>query len=259
VPEPCSEHVQTTKLLMVVANVLLHDLAGVAGREREFHAAIDRLMAVDRPGDRADLDAPSCDLLLALWTEVEDRARQLPGWERHRLLWRFDCGQVLAAMRYVVLTRTHPGLDNLAENGAYLPRSKDIMAFATLDLMTAPHADEIGLVREVAWHAQAVAQVANIVVSWRREVADRDFSSRVFALALDRGVLTRAELETLAAGDIVERIERAGVEQTLLDELRSHRSRVAEVAARSSAIDLGAYERALEEVLAMELAARGQL
>jgi hypothetical protein len=138
------------------------------------------------------------------------------------------------------------------------------MVFATLDLMAANGADarsaaEIGLVREAAWHAQALTQVANMAVTWRREVPARDFSSRVFPLALDRGVLTREDLRRLDPHDIVARIEAAGIEEALLDELRAHRRRVAEVVERAREIDLHAYARAMEEVLAMELAARGLL
>jgi hypothetical protein len=261
VPDALREHVQITKLLMVVANVLFDDLADVPGHELEFQASIDRMMGVASGEAAAVVDGPYFELLFALWREIEDRARELPGWERHRLLYRFDYEQVFAAMRYVVLTRAYPGLVNLSEHRAYLPHSKNIMVFATLDLMAAGQrsSPEIGLVREAAFHAQALTQVANMVVTWRREVPARDFSSRIFALALDRGVLTRAELERLAPDEIVARIEAANVEAGLLEEMRAHRRRVAEVVERARAIDLRAYARAMEEVLAMELAARGLL
>jgi len=264
VPDALQEHVQITKLLMVVANVLFDDLADVPGNEREFQASIDRMLGVAAGDVDGGVDGPYFELLFAIWGEIEDRARELPGWERHRLLYRFDYEQVFAAMRYVVLSRTYPGLDNLAEHRAFLPHSKNIMVFATLDLMAAPdaaqcNAPEIGLVREAAWHAQALTQVANMAVTWRREVPARDFSSRVFPLAVDAGVLTRAELHELDPDEIVSRIESSGVEEALLAEMRAHRRRVAEVVERASAIDLPAYARAMEEVLAMELAARGLL
>lgn len=261
VPERWREHVQITKLLMVVANVLFDDLADVPGSELEFQASIDRMMDI---AGAPTVDGPYFELLFALWGEIEERARELPGWERHRLLYRFDYEQVFAAMRYVVLTRTYPGLVNLAEHRAYLPHSKNIMVFATLDLMAAAdaaerNAAEIGLVREAAWHAQALTQVANMAITWRREVPSRDFSSRVFTLALDRAIVTHAELRELDPGEIVARIEASGVEEALLEEVRAHRRRVAEVVARARDVDLRAYARAMEEVLAMELAARGLL
>jgi hypothetical protein len=264
VPEQWRDHVDATKLLAVVVNVLFDDLADIPGNELEFQASIDRLMDVTGPPTGADVDGPYFELLFALWRQIEDRARELPGWERYRLLWRFDYEQVFSAMRFVVLTRRYPGLENLTEHRAYLPHSMNIMVFATLDLMAAPDAGdassvEIGVVREVAWHAQALTQIANMVVTWRREVPERDFSSRVFALAVDRGVLTREELATLAPEEIVERIDASGVEQRLLEELRAHRTRVAEVTGRATAIDLAHYERGMNQVLAMGLAARGLL
>ncbi|MDX6681887.1 MAG: hypothetical protein QOG94_1926, partial [Solirubrobacteraceae bacterium] len=264
VPERWREHVDATKLLAVVVNVLFDDLADVPGRELEFQASIDRLMNVSAPPSGADIDGPYFQLLFELWQQIEDRARELPGWEHHRLLWRFDYEQVFSAMRYVVLTRRYPGLDNLTEHRAYLPHSMNIMVFATLDLMAASdprdgNSTDIGLVREIAWHAQALTQIANMVVTWRREVPERDFSSRVFVLAVDRGILTRDELATLPAEDVIARIDASGVEQRLLEELRAHRRRVAEVTARGTAIDLEHYERGMNQVLAMGLAARGLL
>jgi hypothetical protein len=255
---------RVTNFLAVVANVLIDDLADVPGHELEFQAAIDRILGVGGPGNGAVLEGPYFELLFDVWREIEERTRVLPGWERHRLLWRFDWEMVFNAMRYVVLTRTFPGLDNLTEHRGYLPHSMNVMVFNTVDLMCAPDAArqsaaEIGLLREAASHAQALTQIANMVVTWRREVPDRDFSSRVFGLAIDAGALTRAELVTLPAKEIVARIERSGAEQRLLEELRAHRRRVAEVAPRASEIDLLRYASGMEHVLAMGLAARGLL
>ncbi|MDX6719985.1 MAG: hypothetical protein QOJ63_2239 [Solirubrobacteraceae bacterium] len=262
VPAQWSEHVRTTKLLAVIANVLLDDLADVPGRELAFQASIDRLMGI-RPADTgADLEGPYFDLLFALWQEIEDRARMLPGWDRYQLLRRFDYEQDFAAMRYVVLTRSYRGLDNLAEHRAYLPHNMNVMVFATLDLMSTPQAAQhsaadIGLVRESAWHAQALTQISTMVVTRRREVAQRDFSSRIFPLARDAGIVSHAELQALAPREIVARIEASNVEHRLLAELRSHRARVAEMSERESSIDMRRYAHGIDQVVALYLASKG--
>ena len=253
------EHVKVTKLLAVIANVLFDDLADVPGHELEFQAAIDRMLGVDAPPNGADIDGPYFELLFALWREIHDRARELPGWERHRLLLRFDYEQVFAAMRYVVLTRRHPGLDNLAEHRAYLPHRINIMVFATLDLMAAAPAGEaeIGLVREAAWHAQASRRSANMAVTWRREVpAPRLLEPRLPACARWRRPDARRARDARSRARS-SRASRPRASRTLLlDELRGHRRRVTEIAARASEIDLRHYARGMEQVLAMGQAAR---
>lgn len=84
-----------------------------------------------------------------------------------------------AGFRGDALRRADPGLVDLAEASRYLrPRRTS----SKLDLMVAADAGErsageIGLVREAAFHAGALTQVANMAITWRREVPARDFST----------------------------------------------------------------------------------
>jgi hypothetical protein len=149
-------------------------------------------------------------------------------------------------------------LDNLTENRAVIPHNANMMIFANLDLMASEVEDhDLGLVRQAVLHGQSIAQIGNMVATWRREAPDRDFGSRIYALALDLGVLARRELWELDPAQIVERIETARVEEQLLGELREHRRAVAETVRKVRSFDMRGFERGVDQVLAMSLSARG--
>ena len=261
VPEAWREHTRSTKLVSIILNVLLDDLADRPGEEERFQVAIGLLSPHGEPSSaavRADPHDPYLALITQIWAFLGERAQELAGWRHHAALWDFDYRQVFTAMRYASLINRYPGLDNLAENRAYLPHNLNIMPFAILDLM-ASQVDraELGMVREAVYHAQCWGQIGNMLATWRREVPDRDFTSRVFALALDLGVLSRSDLETLPAEELLARLEASSVEAQLLAECREHRNRLTTVAQRCRSFDLTAYARGVETFFAMNLAARG--
>jgi hypothetical protein len=265
VPERWRLHTLSTKLIAIILNVMLDDLADRPGGGPHFEQAITRLMTPDSPFLRPSEDTLSADerylrLIVDLWQSVEGSARVLPRWERYRALWYFDYQQVFTAMRYSMLTRAFPGLDNLAENRAFIPHNMNMMVFASLDLMASDVDDrDLGLVRQAVWHGQAIGQIGNMVATWRREAPDRDFGSRIYTLALDLGVLTRSELYELDPAKIVERIEAARVEEHLLGELREHRRTVAETVQSIRSIDMSGFAQGVDQLLAMSLSARGFL
>jgi CRP-like cAMP-binding protein len=261
VPPEARLELRSTKLVCVILNVLLDDLADVPGQEERFHRARnllthELLMRPDAP--IAVEEDPYLRLVQEVWQFIAGRLRLLDRWEHYLLMWEFDEQQVVNAMRYAALINRYPMLDNLAENRAHLPHNVNLMPFAIMDLMaSSSDTDDLGMVRESAFHAQSWGQIGNMLATWRREVPDRDFSSRVFALALETGVITRAELVSLPAEAILARIEASPVEALLLQECREHRDRLVTVARRCRSIDLAAYARGIEAFFGMNLAARG--
>lgn len=252
-----------TKLMAVLLNVLLDDLADVRGSEPLLDAAL--ALPFTAPAARVLPEDPQDRALLALvaelWDTLHARAQALPGWERYAALLRFDVRQVFNAMRYGLLLRQLPALLNPIEHELYPPHNMNMMVFATLDLMVGPPLQgwELGLVREVAWCAQSMGQLSNMIVTWEREIPDRDFSSRIFALALARGVLSPHELQTLAPEDIAARVRAAGIESALIHQWHSLRDQVAERAASLRAVDVPRLLRGLDALLGMTLASRYRL
>jgi hypothetical protein len=177
------------------------------------------------------------------------------------LLFEFDYRQVMTAMRYGLLVKLLPALLNPAEHELYPPHNMNMMVFSTMDLMAAPPvaAVELGALREVAWHAQSMGQLSNMIVTWEREIHKRDFSSRVFAIALSRGVLSPDELATLPPDAIAGRVRDAGIEAALIAQWYDLRDRIRCRAAKLPSVNVGELLRGLESLLGLTLAARHRL
>jgi CRP-like cAMP-binding protein len=262
VPAEWKEHLLSTKLLAIILNVLLDDLADQRGSETLLETALSipfHPQGRDAPAPRVPEEERRYFALIAeLWHALEERVHALPHHAAYRPLYVFDYQQVFNSMRYSVLTRNRPALHNLAENRAYSPHNMNMMVFATLDLMTAPvRSEELGAIREAIWYAQSMGQIANMTATWRREVPARDFASRVFVQALDAGVLTAEELQSLPPEDITARIESSGMEQLLLSEWREQRQRLDVLMTRVRSFDMARLVRGVDTLLGMHLAARG--
>ncbi|WNG19593.1 hypothetical protein [Cystobacter fuscus] len=262
VPAEWKEHLLTTKLLAIILNVLLDDLADQRGSE----ALLEKALSIPfHPQGRA-APAPEVPpeerryfaLIADLWHAIEERVRELPHHQTYRALYVFDYQQVFNSMRHSVLTRNWPALHNLAENRAYSPHNMNMMVFATLDLMAAPvEPVELGTLREAVWYAQSMGQIANMTATWRREVAARDFASRVFVQALDAGVVTAEQLQSLPPEELTSRIESSGMEERLLAEWREQRQRLGVMMDRVRSFDMAHLIRGVDTLLGMHLAARG--
>ena len=261
VPEVWREHTRCTKLLAIILKNLLDGLAEGLTEE----CRLDEALALLTPHHLPDVSTPRpVDLYLRivydLWNVLGERVRALPGWEQFQPLWHFDTRQMINALEYVSLCGRYRGLNNLAENRAYLPHNVNLLPFAVIDLMASDYDPvELGHVREAVFHAQAWGEIGNILAAWRRSVAERDFTRRIFVLAVNERVVTAEELETLPPDQLITRIEASEVERKLLYDCRIHRDHLVQVAAQCQSVDLSAYARGIETFFAMNLAARGYI
>jgi hypothetical protein len=78
----------------------------------------------------------------------------------------------------------------------------------TLDIMTSPtfEKEEIVPLMEVFSKVNKVAEIGNTLNTWRREVIERDFSSPVLAIGLERGVVKPEDFQSQNNQSIVEKL-----------------------------------------------------
>jgi hypothetical protein len=98
-----------------------------------------------------------------------------------------------------------------------------------------------------------------MIFTWEREIYDREFSSRIFAIALSRGVLSPDELATLPPEAIAQRVRDAGIEADLLAQWSELRDRIRPRAAKLPSVNVAELLRGLETLLGLTLAARHHL
>ncbi|MFT7583244.1 MAG: hypothetical protein ACI9MR_004930 [Myxococcota bacterium] len=254
-------HVETTKLLGVMFDVMLDDVAD-ARRDDAFLAQLLHIpftpSLVDREAIAHD-DVAYFDFTARLWETIQSRASQLPRYAELADLLEFDYRQLMNCMRYASILGHDPRRMNVREHDLYAPHNMHMMISGTLDLMASPDFDmsEIGRLRSVLWEGQMMGRIGNMVTTWPREILAGDLTSGVFAHALEEGLLLPDELHGFDPQVLGDQIRRAGIEGRLLSEWRGHRAKLVRVGDDLHSVDAGRYADGLDKLLHIHLASRG--
>jgi hypothetical protein len=262
VPAALREDVVETKMLSIFFGTLIDDIAD-REQDRELLQMAVSAASEDWPLARLELWSGrrrSClELIYGLWNSLWARCKTYTRFKEFELLLKFDNDQILNSMRYALLANQSPGLLNVIEHDLYQPNNMQIMFMATVDLSASPEfdLDELGLAREVFWHAQRMGRIGNMITTWEREVLDRDFSSGVFAYAIGEGLISAGDLRELPAHEIMGTLENAKCQHHFLSEWEHHRAQMEQKLARVRSVDLLPYLRAFEDLLKLHLCSRG--
>jgi len=253
---------RTAKLLGVMLDVLLDDVADNCHfKDGRFLDALLRIPFGDgREPEWLGQDRREYFRFAAkVWEEIAHLAAGFPRYEEFREIWEYDVRQLLNTMRYAFLVNRFPEILNVTEHDLYQPHNMHMMISGTLDLMCSPgfDRDELRLVREALWRGQVMGRIGNMVSTWEREIRERDFTSGVFATAIERGIFSPAEMESMEAADLVAAIERSGVIEDSLERWARLRDEVFEIARKVRSIDLRRYGAGLEELIRNHLGSRG--
>jgi CRP/FNR family cyclic AMP-dependent transcriptional regulator len=261
VPQQERLEVRTAKFLAAVTLVIVDDVADLGRAHGELEEAL-ALLGHAPAGDHAGaLDAVLGDELTWMWSTLRERTGRFPFEKALAPLLDFDWQMVFTANRYARLARHVPAIDNPTENIEFAPHGIALFVFGTLDLMTSPQLtlSDLRATRELVHAGQTLCELANMIATWRRELPDRDFGSRIFTLGLTRGTFTNDELQTLPTDTIIARIEEAHLEEQLLEEWRTHRSRAQAAASRIDGYDPSPLIAGYDMVFGLTLAARGSI
>lgn len=256
------EHVVETKMLSILYGTLIDDIADREQDQEMLEMATsfgsDKWLA-DRlalwTGRRRDY----LEMIGRIWEELWSRCERYPRFDELESLLRFDNHQTLNAMRYALLVNQNPGLLNSIEHDLYQPHNMQIMFMASVDLSASSTFDmnELGVAREIFWNAQRMGRIGNMLTTWEREVLDRDFTSGVFAHALDRGIFTPKDLQTRPAHEIMSLLENAQCQAHFIRDWKEHREQMAARIESFRSFDLSSYLKGFEELILLHLGSRG--
>jgi hypothetical protein len=148
---------------------------------------------------------------------------------------------------------------NNIEHDLYQPHNMQIMFMASLDLCASASfdANELGIAREIFWHAQRMGRIGNMLTTWEREVLDRDFTSGVFAHSLARGILAPGDLRSLPAYEIMSMLESAECHAHFIRDWRINRDEMARKIPLVHSCDLKPYLKGFERLIILHLGSRG--
>lgn len=253
-------HVGETKFLAAMFNVLLDD---VADRQHQ-PGLLGELMKLTRDGrpDRENIadDCGCAELTCRIWDELWRRIGAYPRCDEFTELLRYDLRQLCNTIEYSLLVHRKPALINPVEHDLYSPHGMMVACASTLDLMCSPSfsTDELGLLREAAWHAGCMARIGNLLTTWEREIADNDFSSGVFATAIGRGWIRPQDLSAANGARLGDAIQGHRLEQDFVERWSAHRACLCRLQGGFMTIDVAAYVDGLDALFRSEVASRGR-
>ncbi|MFH1874420.1 MAG: PilZ domain-containing protein [Pseudomonadota bacterium] len=135
------------------------------------------------------------ELALTAWEHIQQKIKTYPNYEALKDVLDFSYEQLFNSMRYACLANRVPSFANLTEYFLYQPPNMEVMIHGTIDLMDHPdfNINELAKARKAFWLAQDLARISNALVTWERELTEHDFSSAVFAYAMDHDIVSEQE------------------------------------------------------------------
>jgi hypothetical protein len=107
------------------------------------------------------------------------------------------------------------------------------------------------------WHAQNMGRIGNLLSTWLRELAERDFTSGVFARALRDGDLTLEQLQHDVPAKIEATIRDRGHLAHFYRKWQEHRERCHARASEVHSLDLHSVLEGHDRFFAMHLGSQG--
>lgn len=253
-------HVCDTKVLSIMLNVLLDDVADRM-QDPSFLAELFKITLGGRP-DESELTLEQREYAAftqQVWDEYWARTREYPVFAVFEELLQYDLAQLFNAIRYSSLLNRNLSLLNVVEHDLYSPHTMMQMSFSTVDLMCSPKFpwQELGKLREAIWHAQCMGRIGNLVTTWQREIPSRDFTSGVFARAVSAGDLDVRKLATADLGSVESAVLQGAHEEHFLRQWDSHLASLKALRRRFQAFDLDDVIQGLKQLLVTEFGSRG--
>jgi hypothetical protein len=215
---------------------------------------------------RCDPDAPGVDgeslaLLRDAWDRTETYLDRAPRRDEFRELFEFDLRQSLNTMDYNRLVNDGPQLASPRGAELYDTHNMLLYVYVDVDLAFSPGFDraDLATLRDVTWDAQRLARIGNWVTTWERELDECDYTSRVVIEALDRGVVTEAEIRdpSVPNATIASRIRAAGIEREHLLTWNETYRRLVTREYDVDTVDLHAFVDGMRHLLEVDVKARG--
>ncbi|WP_380677771.1 hypothetical protein [Salinigranum sp. GCM10025319] len=215
---------------------------------------------------RCDPEAPGVDreslaLLQRSWELTDAYLDRAPRREDFRELFEFDFRQSLNTMDYNRLVNDGPQLASSRGAELYDTHNMLLFVYVDIDLAFSPGFDraDLAILRDVTWDAQRLARIGNWVTTWERELDECDYTSRVVIEAIERGVVTEAEIrdDDVPNETLARRIKEAGIEREhLLTWNETYRKLVSREYDVDS-VDLHDFVDGMRHLLEVDVKARG--
>jgi hypothetical protein len=248
------------KFLLIMFVVLLDDVSD----KYKNRAILIELLKIPFNQDQINFklfnekDKDFINFTIKLWKHIESEYKKYPRYKEFREIIDFDIRQLLNAMEYAYLVNKDKHLINKEEYYTYLSHNMQLIIDVMFDLSCSLNFDskELGLVREVSCYAQEMARIGNWISTWQREIGEDDFTSGVFAVALQRKIVNTEDLNSKNT-DLVKIIQNSGIEDDFLMDWEVRYEKIEKFYSEIKTLNIKEFTGFLEKVIFAHLTSRG--
>lgn len=185
--------------------------------------------------------------------------KKYPRYEEFKDIFDYDFDQIINTMKYAIIINNNHYLINKVEYWMYFSHNMQGMISYTIDLMCSPKFNicELGLMRKVTWYAQQMCRIGNWLTTWEREINDKDFTSGVFAYAIDNNIIDVVYLQKNEMGEIIKKIKGSTTENNLLKEWNYFYNQINKLNNKNRSIDIKKILLGLKRWIIMEMSTKG--
>jgi hypothetical protein len=196
---------------------------------------------------------------IKIWNYIKKTLKKCSRYKDFEEILDYDINQVFNAINYSHLLNKNLYLINRTESWLYPPHNMVAFVYTGLDLIHFPNFSPqiLGPLREIIWRAQKMARIGNWVSTWEREVYENDFTSGVFAYAIDSEIITIGKLKQKNELEIIKKIKKAKIEKKLLKEWEQYYHEIEELSKKIENIPIKEFLLNLEKFIVLHLISRG--
>lgn len=218
------------RFLIAILVVLIDDCAD-QGRGGKLLEILSEILTHDRPCTHASASIKEQDFLdfaVKVYRRIKTLLKDAPQHHQFINIFLFDIKQMIGSMEYSNLVNSSPFLLNSTEYWIHSPQTMQFAISGLVDMMFVPSLDysEVGEARKILWLAQKMARIGNCLNTWERELKNNDFTSGVFAYAIDSKIITFQYLDKKNFHQIIEKISNSEIENAMLEEWKICRKQI---------------------------------
>lgn len=247
------------KCQAVFMTVLLDDICDLGQDRLLFDKVILALTKGEITG--IDGDVELCRFILDIWLNLQFAIEQTPNYSLVKPLLDQAYQDWITSFEYSLLIQDHSfhAKDNWEKHLEIIAHSTIIYWAALIDLLFVPHllAHQAESASQVFLRTQKMAEIGNWVSTWERELAQRDFTSGIYAIALENDWITWDDLNYESLDDVKQKIQSSPVESYLWNEWERLRVESQQIVSEIQLPALNGYVESFSAIMFMQLASKG--
>ncbi|QUR69441.1 hypothetical protein [Mycobacterium spongiae] len=267
------DHVIDSVILMVIINAVIDDVADHHGRQEFLDALLDIIEG--RGGVNAidpallqkastPLEAETLEALWFYYSTLMQRTRTYPRYAEFADIFAYDCRVWANMYRLSHLFNDHPDMMSMVEHDLVMPYNMGMVMYTDLQLMCSSRFEttDLGAVRAAAILAQYMGRIGNLTTTWRREIDEHDYTSGVFAYAVDKGFVDIEWLKHPDAKDcrqkIIDGIVCGHCEEFFFAKWFANRDEILGLGGKIKSFDVRYWVDGLSRLVCLHVGSRGK-